>query len=261
MMHHSEPVLPTRSFRRDTRTGSSRASIATWRGKPRISLKPSSTSSILDQRSSGCQTNLQASLGACRRSPHRGTLPLPGGCERVVELGAADARRPAREDRRGRLLHLHLHQLDPVPSLRPGMGGDVLGSGPSRDRRAHTRVLVREGRREHPASTGRHAGRVPDRHRQRLRRLERVREPLLAGPLPHRRRGTHPAPSIRGGRVRPVRGHHQAAFGRCRSRRHWRGLLSGRPSRSRGSGGLGQRRPRRPTSDTVRRRTSPPRAA
>ena len=46
--------------------------------------------------------------------------------------------------------------------------------------------------------------RLPGRRRQRLRGLERLRQPLLAGALLHRRRGDHPRPALRRRAVRAV---------------------------------------------------------
>ena len=59
----------------------------------------------------------------------------------------------------------------------------------------------RERRQRHRA-VARPRRRLPDRGRQRLRRLARLREPLLAGALHRRRRGPDPIPPLRRGRVR-----------------------------------------------------------
>ena len=66
-----------------------------------------------------------------------------------------------------------------------------------RRRRPHAGVPVREGRRQRSRGRGGNEGRVPDRTRPRLRGLERIRQPVLAGRLLRRRRGTDPAPPVR----------------------------------------------------------------
>ena len=80
--------------------------------------------------------------------------------------------------------------------------------------------------------------RLPDRHRQRLRRLAGVRQPLLAGDLPRRRRGTDPVPPLRRGRVRHDRDGDPAAAAGCRCRRHRSGSRVGRSAGPRGGGRL-----------------------
>ena len=101
--------------------------------------------------------------------------------------------------------------------------------------------------------------RLPDRDRQRVRRLGGLRQPLLAGRLPRRRGGTHPVPPLRRGRVRDDRdGHPAAADGRGRARRRPgpRRWSSPRGSRWPPTGGRSSR-PRR-TSATARAAASPP---
>ena len=93
-------------------------------------------------------------------------------------------------------------------------------AGAHHRRRPHARVRVRARRRQHHGPGRSARRRVPDRDRQRLRRLAGLRQPLLAGGLHRRRRGTHPVPPLRRGRVRDDRdGHPAAADGRRRGRR------------------------------------------
>ena len=67
--------------------------------------------------------------------------------------------------------------------------------------RAHPRVRLR-ARRLQRAGPGRGArGAVPGGHRQRLRHLERLQQPVLAGRLPDRRPGQRPLGALRRGRL------------------------------------------------------------
>ena len=200
---------------------------------------------------------------AIRSVTHRLTgetpeLPVegqPGGVrrrDRLAQFGAADSGGPPRARRPRRLLDVHLHQLAAHPALPARMAREVRGPGRDGDRRPHAGVRVRAERRQHrPAGAG-VQGRLSDRDRQRLRRLAGVRQPLLAGPVHRRRRGTDPLPPLRRGRVRHVRDGRPAAAprGRCRglrsgARRRW----TRRASRSRPTGGPWDR-PRR-TSATA----------
>ena len=64
----------------------------------------------------------------------------------------------------------------------------------------------------------------PVARRQRLRGLERLRQPLLAGALLRRRGGRHPRPALRRGPLRAVGARHPAAARRrARARRRSRG--------------------------------------
>ena len=63
-----------------------------------------------------------------------------------------------------RLLDLHLHQLDPHPSLRPGVGRQVRRRRPDRRRRPHPGVRLRAGHRQH-----RRASRAPSASSTRSR--------------------------------------------------------------------------------------------
>ena len=91
--------------------------------------------------------------------------------------------------------------------------------GLDRDRRPHARVRLRAQRRQRRRAVARLRRRVPGRDRQRLRGLAGVREPLLAGRLHRGRRGPHPLPPLRRGRVRDDRDGRPAAAARGRARR------------------------------------------
>ena len=84
--------------------------------------------------------------------------------------------------------------------LRPRVGREVRGAGAGRRRRPHARVPVRAGPRQRPRSCDGHERRLPDRDRQRLRRLGRVRATGTGPP------STSPT---RDGRIR----HHQFGEG------------------------------------------------
>ena len=99
---------------------------------------------------------------------------------------------------------------------------------------------------------------ISDRGRQRLRGLGGVREPLLAGALLHRCRGTDPASPVRRGRLRAVGERHPAAPGRSRAgRRRPAGVRLRGCARTRGAGRLEQLAlpgdvPRIPADDGLR---------
>src|SRR5215213_6877014 len=69
------------------------------------------------------------------------------------------------------------------------------------DRGPHARVRIRAERRERGRGRQGDGGRLPDRARQRLRRLGRLRQPLLAGAVHSGWAGTDPLPPLRRGRV------------------------------------------------------------
>ena len=120
----------------------------------------------------------------------------------LAQLGAADARGAARTRRPRRFLDVHLRQLAPHPPVRPRLGRQVRGRRPDGHRRPHARVRVRARHRQHLARGARLRRRLPDRGRQRLRRLDGLREPLLAGRVPRRQGRPDPLPPFRRGRVR-----------------------------------------------------------
>ncbi len=142
--------------------------------------------------------------GACRPAG-RGHAALAQWRHGLAQLAPADRRGTQGQGRADRLLDLFLHQLPARHSLCPGLGGEVQGSGAGGDRRAFARIRLRARRRQRQEGGRRPQDRLPRRHRQRLRHLARLQEPVLAGALLHRRRGPHPPPPFRRGRLRPVR--------------------------------------------------------
>ena len=80
---------------------------------------------------------------------------------------------------------------------------------PSFRSRARSRTSARPRRRW---------GRLHDRGRRRLRRVDRLRQPVLAGHLPRRRAGADPLPPLRRGRVRRRRVDDPAPAARGRGR-------------------------------------------
>ena len=168
--------------------------------------------------------------------PVDGSMPSLDGATGWLNsppLTAAGLRGQRRADR---FLDLHLHQLAAHASLRPRLGRKYAGPRAGRDRRAHPGVRRRARSRQRPPGRQGHAGRLPGRGRQRLRHLECVREPLLAGVLLRRRPGADSAPSLRRRRVRTVRDDPAAAADRGRQRRR------GRPGFGRARWGGGRRR-------------------
>ena len=106
----------------------------------------------------------------------------------------------------------------------------------------HTPEFSFEHEHRPGAAGDRGAGdRLPGRGRQRLRGLERLRQPLLAGALLRRRGGHHPRPPLRRGPLRAIGARHPAAArrrARARLRRRatgWRrrptGTTCARPRR------------------------------
>ena len=148
----------------------------------------------------------------------RGRIPGPGRRDRLAQFGAPDAGRAPREGGRRPVLHLLLRQLAAHPSLRPRLGREVPGPRTGRDRRALAGVPVRARRREGPAGPRGDGRRLPDRDRQRLRGLARLREPGLARALLRRRPGADPASPLRRGGLRAVGAGHSAAARRGGSR-------------------------------------------
>ena len=173
--------------------------------------------------------------GGGRRAPGRRTASVVRGRDGMAQLRSVDTGRSSRPGRARRLLDVHLRQLAAHAPLPPRLGSQVPRRRPDGDRRAHARVRLRgRHRQRHHAVEPPRCG-VPDRGRQPLRRLARLREPILAGAV-HRRRGRpNPVPSLRRGRVPDDRDGHPAVAGRRRRRRGRTGPGHGRTSRS-GSG-------------------------
>ena len=188
--------------------------------------------------------------------PDEGRLALVRRRRRLAQLGAADSRVAAGSGRSRRLLDLHLHQLAADAALRARLGGRstrMPGSPSSActlPSSASSTTWTTSTKQS--ANLGVH---VSGRRRQRLRGVERLRQPLLAGRLPRGRRGTHPLPPLRRGRVRPDRDGDPAAPGRGRGERLRRRPGDGRAAGARGGRRLADAADRpRPTSATARAR-------
>ena len=82
---------------------------------------------------------------------------LPGfdGAGGWLNSAAADAGRPARQRRAGRLLDVHLHQLAAHARLRPRLGREVPRPRAGGGRRAHAGVPLRARRGQRPPGRGR----------------------------------------------------------------------------------------------------------
>ena len=145
----------------------------------------------------------------------------------------------ARQGRARRFLHVYVHQLAAHAAIHPRLGAEV-PAGTGRDRRAHARVRIRTERRQRPSSAGADADRLPDRDRQRLRDLARVRQPLLACAVFRGCAGTRSGAPLWRGRVRTVGEDHPTAADRSGRRRRCRRRRLGRSHRRGSAGGLGQ---------------------
>ena len=186
----------------------------------------------------------------------------------LVQQPAADAEGPARPRRADRLLDLHLHQLPAHPPPRPRLGR-ALPQGRADDRRRpHAGVRLRARRRQRAGRDHPQQAPLPGRPGQRLRDLERLGQPVLAGQVPDRRQGPRPLRPLRRGRVRQDRGgdpHAARGGGRGEARRagarrargRGRGADAGDLPRRAARAGLAAVAPARaPTSTRPRRRSS-----
>ena len=143
---------------------------------------------------------------------------------RVAQLRAARPRRAARPGRARELLDADVHQLAAPGAVRPRVVAGLPGRRADRDRRPHAGVLVRARHRPRAAGGGGAGHRLPGRGRQRLRGLDRLRQPLLAGALLRRPGRHHPRPALRRGALRGVGARHPApARRRARARRRSKG--------------------------------------
>ena len=165
---------------------------------------------------------------APRRHSAAGRRP-PSGLrqrERLAQLRAADGGRPPRESGPRRLLDLHLHQLAAHVGLGASVARALPRSGPRRRGRPHAGVLVRARPGQRQQGGEGDARRVSGRARPRLRSLERLRQPVLAGRLSRGCRGPDPLPPLRRGRLRRGRaGDSDAAAGGGSRRRARRARL------------------------------------
>ena len=143
-----------------------------------------------------------------------------------------------------RLLDVLVHQLPadaPLPHARGTRPTGTTGSSSSASTRPSSRSSATSGNVE--AAVDRLDVRLSRRARQRLRHLERVGEPLLAGLVLHRPARARPLRPLRRRRVRGEGGRDPAAPRRARARRRRS------PARSRRPPPWASRRPR-PTSAT-----------
>ena len=129
----------------------------------------------------------------------------------VDQLQAPDAGRAARQGRPDRLLDVLLHQLPAHAAAPEGVVGDVPPEGARDRRRPYARVRVRARLRERERGRAAPRREVPGRARRRLRHVERVVEPVLAGRVPDRPERPCPPRAFRRGRVRQDRAADPAA--------------------------------------------------
>ena len=102
---------------------------------------------------------------------------------------AAHAQRAARAGRPRRLLDLQLHQLHPHLALPEGLGREVPQGRPDDRRRPHARVPLRARSEQRANGDRRKRDPLPGRPGQRTGDVERLRQPVLAGRVLHRRPG------------------------------------------------------------------------
>ncbi len=95
-----------------------------------------------------------------------------------------------------------MHQLHPDPALHRGLVPQVPPRRVHRGGGPHARVPVREGGLQRPAGDRRLRPHLSGRPGQRLRHLDRLPQPVLAGGLPDRRPGQGPARALRRGLLR-----------------------------------------------------------
>ncbi len=119
--------------------------------------------------------------------PDEGALASFAGATAWLNSEPLDSGEPARQGRAGRLLDLHLRQLVAHAPVRARVGDQVSDSGAGGSRCPYARVPVRArpGQRARLADVVQ--GRLARRAGQRLRRVGRLQQPLLARDLPGRR--------------------------------------------------------------------------
>ena len=126
-----------------------------------------------------------------------------------------------------------MHQLAAPGAIRPGVVAGLPRRRTGRHRSPHAGVRVRARDRPRAAGDDGARDRLPGRGRQRLRDLERLRQPLLAGALLRRHGRHHPRPPLRRRTLRGIGARHPAA-----ARRRARARVR-RRARRRGGGRLG----------------------
>ena len=126
-----------------------------------------------------------AALGTVAARLH---MPPLGRGDRVAQLRATRPRRAARPRRPGQLLDADLHQLAAPGAVRPRLVAGLPRRRAPRHRRPHAGVLLRARASTACAQATEERGiDYPVAARQRLRGLERLRQPLLAGAVLRRR--------------------------------------------------------------------------
>ena len=166
----------------------------------------------------------------------------------LVQLPPARSPGPPRPRRADRLLDLHLHQLPAHAAAPAGVGRALPRARPDDRGRPHARVRLRAQGRQRPGRDRAQPAALSRRPGQRLRDLERLGQPVLAGEVPDRRQGPRALRPLRRGRVRR-RPRRRSA--RCSPRPARRRSASGRASRP---GTPSRRRRRRPTWASSARR-------
>jgi hypothetical protein len=188
-----------------------------------------------------------SAVSACRRSAGQPSGSTP----------SHSARRPSRPRRPRQLLDADLHQLAAPGGLGPRPVAGLRRRRPDRDRSPHAGVFFRARARPRAAGDERASDRLPGRRRQRLRDLERLRQPLLAGALLRRHGRRHPPTTTS---AKDATRNRSASYSGCSA-------SSASPSRSKGSAwrrrpsGTTCARPRRisapAAANTSRHRTAP----
>ena len=131
-----------------------------------------------------------------------------------------------------------MHQLAAPGAVRPRVVAGLPGRRADRHRRPHAGVLLRARHRPRAAGDRGASDRLPGRRRQRLRDLERVRQPLLAGAVLRRHATASSATSTS---AKDATSNRSASSSSCSA-------SSASPSRSKGSAWR-----RRPTGTTCAR--------
>ena len=115
-----------------------------------------------DRRRCDDRRRMMSARGAAGALPVEGVMPPLDGATAMAQLGAADARRAARQGRARRLLDVLLHQLHARDAVRQGVAREVSRPGSRRHRRALAGVRVREGLAQRAArSSTISASRIP----------------------------------------------------------------------------------------------------
>ncbi len=162
------------------------------------------------------QAKAQVATAPKSSLPDLGAAPDFTGTQRWFNSRPLVAQGAARPRRADRLLDLHLHQLPAHAALPGGLGQALPLRGADDRRRPRARVRLRARRRQRPARDREQRHQVPGRPGQRPRHLERLRQPVLAGRVPDRRRGPGARDALRRGRLRQDGVRDPLAAGRAR---------------------------------------------